>query len=220
MNFSVLTLFPESVRSGLEFSIIKRAVEKELIDINYVDIRDFSEDKHKRVDDYPYGGGHGMIMKPEPIYRAYKHITTPDSFCIYLSPQGRVFDQEIAKGLLNKKHIILLCGHYEGVDQRVIEEIADAEISVGNYVLTGGEIPAMIIIDAVSRMIPGVLACEEAFKDESHFSNTLEYPQYTRPYEFLDRKVPDVLLSGNHKKIREWREQQSKVLTNNNKKMT
>lgn len=212
MKIDILTLFPETVDTVLGDSIIGRAREKEIIEINCINIRDFSTDKHRRVDDYPYGGGCGMVMQPEPIYRAYKSIADNcdvKPHVIYMSPQGRVFNQGVAKELLNYEHIILLCGHYEGVDERIIEEIVDEEISIGDYVLTGGEIAAMAVADAVCRMVPGVLAEEDSFSDESHYNGLLEYPQYTRPPEFMGRKVPDVLLSGHHANILKWRHEES-----------
>lgn len=207
MRFDVLTLFPNMFDAVLGDSIIGRAQKAGILKINCINIRDFSEDKHKRVDDYPYGGGRGMIMQPQPIYNAYKSIEWKDKkpLVIYLSPQGKVFDQSFARELSKQEHIVLICGHYEGVDERVIEEIVDIEVSIGNFILTGGEIPAMAVIDAVSRFVPGVLPSEEAFLDESLTDGLLEYPQYTRPPEFLGRKVPEVLLSGHHKNIENWR---------------
>lgn len=213
MRFDVLTLFPELIRAVAEESIIGRAVENKLIEINPVNIRDFSRDKHKKADDYPYGGGNGMVMLAQPIYDAYRSIVDeagPKPRVIYLSPQGRVLTQGMARELHeNNSHLILLCGHYEGVDERVLEEIVDEEISIGDFVLTGGELPAMVLIDCISRLIPGVLAAEESFVEESHYNGLLEYPQYTRPPEFKGRKVPDVLLSGHHANINTWRRQQS-----------
>lgn len=207
MRFDILTLFPDMLRSVLDESIIGRAKENGIIDINYINIRDFAENRHNRVDDYPYGGGSGMVMQPMPIYKAYQSVlksAEKKPHVIYMSPQGRVFCQKDAIRLSKKDHIVLLCGHYEGVDERVLETIVDEEISVGNYVLTGGEIPAMIVVDAVSRMIPGVLATNESYEKESLFSGLLEHPQYTRPPEFLGKKVPDVLLSGHHVNIDAW----------------
>lgn len=211
MRFDVLTLFPEMFEGVLGDSIIGRARQKGIIHLNFINIRDYSEDKHRKVDDYPYGGGKGMVMQPMPIYNAYRSIVESLSYrpkVIYLTPQGKVFNQAIAKQLVLENHYILLCGHYEGVDERIIEEIVDIEISLGDFVLTGGEIPAMAIIDAVCRLVPGVLA-EEAFQNESHYSGLLEYPQYTRPAEFLGRKVPEVLLSGHRAKIQQWQREQS-----------
>ncbi len=216
MRIDILTLFPDMVSSVLSQSIIGRAQNSGIIEINCIDIRDFTTNKHKKVDDAPYGGGAGMVMQPEPIYLAYKSIVdkvdgTP--FVIYLSPQGKVFSQDLANDFAKKEHIILLCGHYEGVDERVIEEIVDMEVSIGDYVLTGGEIPAMVLCDSVCRLIPGVLSSEEAFSNESHYDGLLEYPQYTRPPEFMGRAVPEVLLSGHHKNIDKWRYEQSVIRT-------
>lgn len=208
MIFDVLTLFPQSIDHFLMESIIGRAREKGLLSIRTHNIRDFSKNKHQKVDDYPYGGGTGMVMAPQPIYDAWLHVTKGLSYkpkTIYMSPQGRVLNQDIARELLGTGHIVILCGHYEGVDERILEEIVDDEISIGDYVLTGGEIPAMTLIDCISRMVPGVLPSEEAFSQESHFDGLLEYPQYTRPAEYLGKKVPDILLSGHHIKIEKWR---------------
>ena len=208
MRFDILTLFPEVLEGVLSSSIIGRARENGIIDINCVQIRDFAFNKHRQVDDYPYGGGQGMVMQAEPIYLAYESVCKGLSYkplTVYLSPQGRTFRQSTAKRLAKKQHIVLICGHYEGVDQRLLDEIVDAEISVGDFVLTGGEIAAMAVVDATARMVPGVLACTEAFSDESHFSGLLEYPQYTRPYEWHGQKVPETLMSGNHRLIEEWK---------------
>lgn len=204
MIIDVLTLFPQMYDS-LNTSILGRAIEEKHLDINYTDIRDFSNNKHNKVDDYPFGGGPGMVMKPEPIYRAIKSVEKKNSRIIYLSPKGKVYDQSLANELAKEDHIILLCGHYEGIDQRVIDNCITDEISIGDYVLTGGELASMVIIDSVARLLPGVLASEESFTDESHFSGLLEHPQYTRPREFEGKEVPEVLLSGNHKKIEQWR---------------
>ncbi len=216
ISFDILTLFPEMFPGVLEKSILGRAVSKELISFNYVNIRDFSSDKHKRVDDYPYGGGCGMVMQPQPIFDAYNSVLKSDNkkpLTIFLSPRGRQFNQEIAKELSKEEHIVLICGHYEGVDQRIIDEICDYELSVGDFVLTGGELGAMIVCDAVSRLVPGVLAEEQGFIGESHYNGLLEYPQYTRPPVWNDRKVPDVLLSGKQIEIDKWRKEQSLALT-------
>ncbi len=193
MKIDVLTLFP-NMFEPIKQSIIGRAIESNIIDINLIDIRDFSKDKHKKVDDTPYGGGAGMVIRPDVVYDAYKSINSTDAKLIYLSPQGKTLNQEKVKELSKEKHLILLCGHYEGIDQRVIDEIEPEEISVGDYVLTGGELPAMILIDAVSRYVDGVLN-NESIKEESFTENLLEYPQYTRPEMFLDKKVPEVLTS-------------------------
>ena len=213
MKFSVLTLFPEMF-DPLNSSIIKRAREKNLIDINLINIRDFSKDKHKHVDDTPYGGGAGMLMMPDVVYDAYSSIKEKDAKVIYLSPKGKVLNQEKVRSLSKEKHLILLCGHYEGIDQRVLDEIVDEEISIGDYVLTGGELPAMVLIDSVSRYIEGVLSkdstLEESFSSEE---NLLEYPSYTRPLEFRGKKVPEILTSGNHKEIENWRREQSLIET-------
>lgn len=216
MKFDILTLFPHFFESVMGDSIIGRAQKKGILEINAINIRDFSKNKHKKVDDYPYGGGCGMVMSAEPIYGAYLSIINKIDYkprIIYLSPQGKVFNQDMASDLKKEKHIVLLCGHYEGIDERIIEEIVDEEISIGDYVLTGGEIPAMVLIDVVSRLIPGVLSEEESFLVESHTNGLLEYPQYTRPEKFLEKKVPEVLLSGHHAKIEEWRRMQSLART-------
>ncbi|TYQ18231.1 UNVERIFIED_CONTAM: tRNA (guanine37-N1)-methyltransferase [Acetivibrio alkalicellulosi] len=212
MKFDILTLFPKIFDDVLSESIIGRAQKNNLIEINPIDIRKFSDNKHKKVDDYPYGGGGGMVMTPQPIFDAYLSITRNLSYkpkLIYLSPQGKVLDQKKVRELSKENHLVLLCGHYEGIDERVIEEIVDEEISIGDYVLTGGELPAMVLIDSISRLVPGVLSSEEAYKSESHYDGLLEYPQYTRPYEFCGKKVPDILLSGHHANIQEWKRQQS-----------
>ena len=207
MKFDVLTLFPEMFEP-LKQSIIKRASEKKLIDINLVNIRDFSEDKHNKVDDTPYGGGAGMLMKADVVDRAYDSVKSENAKVIYLTPQGKTLNQNIVKNLSKQEHLILLCGHYEGIDQRVLDKIVDEEISIGDYVLTGGELPAMVLIDSVSRYVEGVLS--DGSTDEESFSNgLLEYPQYTRPEVFNDVKVPDVLISGHHENIRKWRRERS-----------
>ena len=211
MRFDVLTLFPEMFNS-LEESIIGRAKEKGLIEINLINIRDFSKDKHKKVDDTPYGGGAGMVIKPDVVYDAYFSIENKNAKVIYLSPQGNVLTQSKVKELSKEQHLILLCGHYEGIDQRVLDEIVDEEISIGDYVLTGGELPAMVLIDSVSRYVGGVLK-EESTKEESFSNKLLEYPQYTRPEEFRGRKVPEVLISGHHENIKKWREEKSLEVT-------
>lgn len=193
MKIDVLTLFPEMFEP-IKQSIIGKAIEKNIIDINLINIRDFSRDKHKKVDDTPYGGGAGMVIRPDVVYDAYASVQKPKAKLIYLTPQGKTLNQEKVKELSNEEHLILLCGHYEGIDQRVIDEINPEEISIGDYVLTGGEIPAMVLIDSVSRYVDGVLN-EESIKEESFTDNLLEYPQYTRPEVFLNRKVPEVLTS-------------------------
>lgn len=212
MKIDVLTLFPEMF-SSIKESIIGRAINNKLIDLNLINIRDFSKDKHKHVDDTPYGGGAGMIMKADVVYDAYNSIEDKEEAkVIYLTPKGKTLNQQIVKNLSKEKHLVLLCGHYEGIDQRVLDKIVDEEISVGDYVLTGGELPAMILIDSVSRYVKGVLS--EGSTDEESFSNNLlEYPQYTRPLEFEGKKVPEVLISGNHQEIEKWRQEQSLIET-------
>lgn len=217
MNFYVLTLFPEMIQNALNHSIIKRALEKNLISINSINIRDFSENKHNQVDDYAYGGGAGMIMKPEPIFKAFSYLKNTlknDKIkVLYMTPQGKPFNQKMAEELAKEKDLIILCGHYEGIDERVIEEIVSDEISIGDFVLTGGEIPAMAIIDSVARLIPNVLGKEESFINESFAENLLEYPNYTRPFSFNGKEVPSVLISGNHQKIAQWKREQSLIRT-------
>jgi tRNA (guanine37-N1)-methyltransferase len=216
MRFDVLTIFPEIFERVLGESITGRALENGLLTVNAVNIRDFSLDRHKKTDDYPYGGGSGMVMLAQPIYDAYMSIAGSLDYkprVIYMSPQGRLLNQKVVEELSAFEHIVLLCGHYEGVDERVLEEIVDEEISIGDYVLTGGELPAMVLIDAVSRTIPGVLSNEDSYSEESHTGGLLEYPQYTRPYEFNGRSVPEVLMSGHHANINRWRRKQSLVRT-------
>jgi len=209
MRIDVLTLFPEFFEVLKNWSIIGRALQQGIFSLNTVNIRDFSKDKHKRVDDYPFGGGPGMVMKPEPIYDAISSVKTDKSLTIFLSPQGKVLNQELANILSKESHLILLCGHYEGVDNRIIENYIDMEVSIGDYVLTGGEIPAMVLIDSVVRLLPGTLSSEESYMEESHYDGLLEYPQYTRPRVFNGLPVPEILLSGDHEKIREWRKYQA-----------
>ena len=207
MKFDVLTLFPEMFEP-LKQSIIGRAKEKDLIDINLINIRDFSKDKHKKVDDTPYGGGAGMVMRPDVVYDAYKSVEEPNAKVIFMTPQGKTLDQKKVESLSKEQHLIILCGHYEGIDQRVIDEINPEEISIGDYVLTGGELPAMVLIDSVSRYVEGVLN-EESTSEESFSTGLLEYPQYTRPEVFENREVPEVLKSGHHENIRKWRRAES-----------
>lgn len=217
MRFYILTLFPEMFES-LKHSIIGRACNEGRIEINCIDIRDFSNNKHRHIDDYPYGGGAGMVMQPQPIYDAYMSIKdklSDNCPVIYMSPQGKTLNQTMSVSYSKLEDMVILCGHYEGVDERLIEEIVTAEVSIGDYVLTGGELGAMVLIDSVARLIPGVLNKEESFQDESFTDNLLEYPQYTRPVEFMGRKVPDILLSGHHKKVDEWRREQSILRTLN-----
>lgn len=212
MRFDVLTLFPQMLESVLGESIIARAEKKGIIELNYIQIRDFSKNKHRKTDDAPYSGGGGMLMTPQPIYDAYQSVAGGLDYkphTIYMSPQGSVFNQAKAKELAQYEHIVILCGHYEGVDQRVLDMLVDEEISIGDFVLTGGEIPAMAVIDSVSRMLPGVLSGEENYINESHYSGLLEYPQYTRPEEFMGYRIPDVLISGHHKNIEKWKREQS-----------
>lgn len=211
MKFNVLTLFPEMF-SALDESIIGRGKEKGLIDINLINIRDFSKNKHKKVDDTPYGGGAGMVMEPTVVYDAYCSVKEPNVKVIYMSPQGKTLNQQMVQDLAKEENIILLCGHYEGIDQRVIDEIVDEEISIGDYVLTGGELPAMVLIDSVSRYVKGVLK-EDSVQEESFTNGLLEYPQYTRPEVFLGKRVPEVLLSGHHENIKKWRRNQSIINT-------
>ena len=208
MKFDVLTLFPEMFTPVKE-SILGRAQEKELIDINLINIRDFSKDKHKKVDDTPYGGGAGMVIRPDVVLDSYNSIKEKENAkVIYMSPQGKVLNQQMVENLSKEQHLIILCGHYEGIDQRAIDKIIDEEISIGDYVLTGGEIPAMVLIDSVSRYIDGIIN-KESIEEESFSNGLLEYPQYTRPEIFEDEKVPDILISGHHKNIEDWRKYQS-----------
>ncbi|HIU48739.1 MAG TPA: tRNA (guanosine(37)-N1)-methyltransferase TrmD [Candidatus Avimonoglobus intestinipullorum] len=212
MRFDVLTLFPAMFEAVLGDSIIRRAREKGLLEMHFINIRDFSKNKHRKVDDYPYSGGGGMLMAPQPIYDAYQSIVSGLDYkplTIYLSPQGKVFRQQTAIELSKERHIVLLCGHYEGVDQRILDKIVDMELSIGDFVLTGGEIPAMAVIDAVSRMVPGVLSEDSSYQNESHYAHLLEHPQYTRPEEFMGARIPDVLISGHHAKIEAWKRQES-----------
>lgn len=213
MNFDVLTLFPQFFDGFIQHSIIGRAVDKGTIKINPINIRDFAKNKHKQADDYPYGGGAGMVMLPQPLADSIKYaLSKYEDFkppVIYMSPQGKVFNQKMAAELSKEKALIFLCGHYEGIDQRIIDKYVDMEVSVGDYVLTGGELPSMIMIDAVARLIPGVLGSFDSVSEESHTDGLLEYPHYTRPQEFEGMSVPDVLLSGNHKEIEKWRRYES-----------
>ena len=215
MRIDILTLFPEMFDS-LNCSILKRAQENNLFEINVINIRDFLKDIHKKCDDYPYGGGAGMVMMAQPIVDAYKSVKTPNSKVIFTSPRGKVFNQNLAKKLSKKEHLIILCGHYEGVDERALEILGAEEISIGDYVLTGGELPAMVMIDSIVRNIEGVIN-SDSLNEESFSNGLLEYPQYTRPEIFEGKKVPDVLLSGHHKNIELWREEQSKIITKNNR---
>lgn len=218
MRFDVMTLFPEMVERTLGESIIGRAQTAGIIEVKCHNIRDFSTDKHRKTDDTPYGGGMGMVMSCQPIYDCYCHVKSeiPEgnrTRVIYMSPKGRIFNHAIARELAEYDNLIFLCGHYEGVDQRVLDEIVDEDISIGDYVLTGGELPACIIIDAVSRLKDGVLSDSECYENESHASGMLEYPQYTKPRVFLGREVPEILLSGDHAKIDRWRLEQAVQIT-------
>ena len=207
MKFNILTLFPEMFEP-IKQSVIGKAVEKELLEINLINIRNFSKDKHKKVDDTVYGGGAGMLMRPDVVYDAFKSVESENAKVIYLSPKGKVLSQEKVEELSKEEHLILLCGHYEGIDQRVLDIIKPEEISIGDYVLTGGEIPAMVLVDSVSRYVSGVIT-DESTSEESFSEGLLEYPQYTRPEEFLGCKVPDVLKSGHHVNIKKWRRKES-----------
>ena len=216
MNFHILTLFPEMVMNGLNTSIIGRAISQETLSIEAINIRDYAFNKHKSVDDYPYGGGAGMLMQAEPVYQAYTAVAeklTKTPRVIYLSPQGQVFNQKMAEELATEDELVLLCGHYEGIDERVLEEIVTDYVSIGDYVLTGGELPAMVMVDTIARLVPGVLNNSASTEFESFQDNLLEYPHYTRPEEWHGKKVPDILLSGHHAKIEEWRREQSVLRT-------
>ena len=216
MNFYVLTLFPDMITQGLNTSIIGRAVSEELIGIKAVNIRDYTQNKHGRTDDYPYGGGAGMVMQAQPIYDAYRSIADAlpgKPIVLHMTPQGRVFDQNYARELALEKDLIFLCGHYEGIDERVLDEIATDHVSIGDFVLTGGELPAMCMIDAISRMVPGVLHNSESAEDDSFGNGLLEFPQYTRPEVWNGRTVPPILLSGDHAKVDAWRREQSLIRT-------
>ena len=205
MRIDILTLFPEFTNGINKYSIIKRAISENLVDINSINIRDFTLDKHRKVDDYPYGGGPGMVMAPQPIVDSIRSVDSESAHIVLLSPRGRKYDQSVARELAAKKHLVLLCGHYEGIDQRVIDNYIHEEISLGDYILTGGELGAMVIIDSIVRLLPGALGNEESAGDESFSSNLLEFDQYTRPEVFEEHVVPQVLLSGNHKLIEEFR---------------
>lgn len=212
MNYHVLTLFPEMIYQGMNTSIMKRALENERISLEAVNIRDFSANKHHKVDDYPYGGGAGMVMQAQPVYDAYMEVKRrikKECRVIYLTPQGRTFCQSMAEEFAREEDLVLLCGHYEGIDERVLEEIVTDYVSIGDYVLTGGELPAMVLMDAVSRLVPGVLNNKESAEYESFYGSLLEHPHYSRPEIWQGREVPKVLLSGHHKNIEEWRRQES-----------
>ncbi len=216
MKFDVLTLFPDMFEAVLGDSIIARARKAGVLETNFIQIRDFSTNKHKKTDDAPYSGGGGMLMTPQPIYDAYQSVAKDLPYkphTVYMSPQGAVFNQKKAIELSKKEHIVILCGHYEGVDQRVLDMIVDEEISIGDFVLTGGEIPAMALIDSVARMLDGTLSGESNYTNESHYAGLLEYPQYTRPEEFMGVGIPEVLLSGHHKNIEKWKREKAIEVT-------
>ena len=216
MNFHVLTLFPEMIEQGMHTSIIGRAIAGGYLSIDAINIRDYAFNKHQKVDDYPYGGGAGMLMQAEPVYLAYESVQKRLGYrprVVYLTPQGEVFHQTMAKELAKEKDLVFLCGHYEGIDERVLDEIVTDYVSIGDYVLTGGELPAMVMMDSISRMVPGVLSNQESGETESFAENLLEYPQYSRPEEWHGQKVPPVLLSGHHANIEAWRREQSILRT-------
>ena len=220
MNFHVLTLFPEMIMNGLETSILGRAAAKGIVSFEAVNIRDYTLERHGKVDDYPYGGGAGMVMQAEPIYRAYESLVEKigkKPRVIYMTPQGKTFNQNIAEDLAKEEDLVFLCGHYEGVDERVLEMIATDYLSAGDYVLTGGELPAMMMIDCISRLVPGVLNNNVSAEFETFHDNLLEYPQYTRPEVFMGKKVPDILLSGHHANVEKWRREQSIIRTLKNR---
>lgn len=216
MNFHVLTLFPEMIRNGMNTSITGRAINAGILSVEAINIRDYAFNKHQKVDDYPYGGGAGMLMQAEPVYLSYEAIKEKIGYrprVVYLTPQGKVFHQEMAKELAKERDLVFLCGHYEGIDERVLDEIVTDYVSIGDYVLTGGELPAMVMMDSISRMVPGVLSNQESGETESFAGNLLEYPQYSRPEEWHGQKVPPVLLSGHHANIEAWRREQSVMRT-------
>lgn len=215
MRLDILTLFPDMF-TPLKESIIKRASDKNLVEINIIQIRDFSQDAHKKTDDIPYGGGAGMVMTPQPLYDAIQSVKTPNSYVIYLSPRGKVFNQPMARRLSKCEHLILVCGHYEGIDERIIDLCIDEEISIGDYVLTGGELPAMVLADSIIRLLDGAIS-QDSLSEESFTNNLLEYPQYTRPQNFKGLEVPEVLLSGHHANIAKWRKEKSIEITKQNR---
>ena len=220
MNFHVLTLFPEMIQQGMNTSIIGRAITGGYLSVEAINIRDYAFNKHQKVDDYPYGGGAGMLMQAEPVYLAYQSIEEKIGYrprVVYLTPQGSVFNQTMAKDFDKEKDLVFLCGHYEGIDERVLEEVVTDFVSIGDYVLTGGELPAMVMMDSISRMVPGVLSNQESGETESFAGNLLEYPQYSRPEEWHGKKVPPVLLSGHHANIEAWRREQSILRTAKNR---
>ncbi|PYP85168.1 MAG: tRNA (guanosine(37)-N1)-methyltransferase TrmD [Blastocatellia bacterium AA13] len=211
MRFDIITIFPEMFRGIFEFGIIRRAVEAGLVEIGISDLRDYAEGRHRQVDDRPFGGGAGMVMKPEPLFRAAEALAAEDvaRSIVLLSPQGRLFDQSAARDYASRAHVILICGRYEGVDERVVEGLATDEVSIGDYVLSGGEIPAMVFVDAVTRLLPGALGCDQSAAEESFSDGLLDFPQYTRPPEFRGMRVPDVLIGGNHAEIGRWRKRKA-----------
>ena len=216
MNYHVLTLFPEMIENGMNTSITGRAITKGLLSLEAINIRDFAFNKHQKVDDYPYGGGAGMLMQAEPVYLSYESIAERigrKTRVIFLTPQGKTFNQDMAKEFALEEDLVFLCGHYEGIDERVLEEIVTDYVSIGDYVLTGGELPAMVMMDSISRMVPGVLNNQESGETESFSGNLLEYPQYSRPEEWHGKKVPEVLLSGHHANVDKWRREQSIIRT-------
>lgn len=220
MNFHVLTLFPEMIQQGMNTSIIGRAITGGYLSVEAINIRDYAFNKHQKVDDYPYGGGAGMLMQAEPVYLAYQSIEEKIGYrprVVYLTPQGSIFNQTMAKDFAKEKDLVFLCGHYEGIDERVLEEVVTDLVSIGDYVLTGGELPAMVMMDSISRMVPGVLSNQESGETESFAGNLLEYPQYSRPEEWHGKKVPPVLLSGHHANIEAWRREQSILRTAKNR---
>lgn len=220
MQFYIMTLFPEMVMGGLKTSIIGRAIKNELLSIEAINIRDYAFNKHNSVDDYPYGGGAGMLMQAEPVYQCYKALEDrigKRPRVVYLSPQGQTFNQKMAEEFAKEEELVFLCGHYEGIDERVLEEIVTDYVSIGDYVLTGGELPAMIMVDAISRLVPGVLHNDVSAEFESFQDNLLEYPQYSRPETWHDKKVPEVLMSGHHANIEKWRREQSVIRTAKNR---
>jgi tRNA (guanine37-N1)-methyltransferase len=206
MRFDIITIFPEIFSSVFDFGIVRRAIESRLVDVRIHDLRDYTHDRHHQVDDRPFGGGAGMVMKPEPLFRAVEAVTgdSPAACVALLSPQGRLFNQELAREYSLKEQVVLICGRYEGVDQRVVDHLVTDEISIGDFVLSGGEIPAMLVVDAVTRLIPGALGCDQSAERESFVGGMLDYPHYTRPAEYRGMKVPDVLMSGNHAEIERW----------------
>ena len=214
MRIDYLTLFPEMFDGVLNSSILKRAQDKDMLSVRTINFRDYAENKHNQVDDYPFGGGQGMVLKPEPIFNAMQAIEkTPDTRVVLMCPQGKPFDQQLAQSLSESEHIVFICGHYEGYDERIREQLVTDEISIGDYVLTGGELPAMTMTDAIVRLVPGVLGNQQSHEDDSFQDGLLEFPQYTRPREYGDLKVPDVLFSGNHAKIEAWRHEQKLIRT-------